>query len=63
MIFTISLPYKIGSGVILTPIISDRNNLFQWERLLQETFPSAKIRVANANGFENVLFFPKLKEA
>ena len=57
-IWTISLPYKADSGLILHPAIPSRNDLFQWEKLLDETFPSSKIHVANANGFENCLFFP-----
>ena len=58
MIFTLSRPYKADSGIIMHPAFPSRNDLFQWEKILQETFPSSEISVCNANGFENALFFP-----
>ena len=58
MIFILSLPYKADSGIIMHPAFPSRKDLFQWEKLLQETFPQSSIRVCNANGFENALFFP-----
>jgi len=57
-IWITSLPYAAHSGLILHPAIPSRNDLFQWEMILQETFPSSHIHVCNANGFENALFFP-----
>jgi len=58
MIFTLSRPCKADSGIIMHPAFPSRNDLFQWEKILQETFPSSEISVCNANGFENALFFP-----
>lgn len=57
-IWNISLPYKAGSGIILHPAIPCRNDLFQWEQIMRNTFPASEISVCNANGFENALFFP-----
>ena len=57
-IWNISLPYDTHSGIILHPAIPSRNDLFQWEQIMRNTFPAAEISVCNANGFENALFFP-----